>query len=85
MIFNTAIVFGKIVIALSNLHSYDEINELPNLLGWLLIRVILTLIAIYNANLVIQEVSSSVVCLSHFVYFFFFTFTIGQKNFASSA
>lgn len=57
MIFNTAIVFGKTVITLSNLRSYDEFNELPTLIEWLLIRLTLTLIAIYNANLVIQEVS----------------------------
>lgn len=75
MIFNTAIVFGKTVIALSNLHSYDELNELPMLMGWLLIRLILTLVAIYHANLVIQEVGAIFtikLCMSSVFYSLFF-------------
>lgn len=88
MIFNTAIVFGKTVITLSNLRSYDEFVELPNLMGWILIRLILTLIAIYNANLVIQEANLIItiqrayeICL----FFILFSFALGQKNVTNSA
>lgn len=78
MIFNTAIVFGKSVMTLSNLRMYifEHTDGLPGLLEWLLIRLILTLVAIYNANLVSQEVTNipiakqTIVCIASLLFFF---------------
>lgn len=63
MILNTAIVFGKVILTLTTVRSilYDKIGniiELTSLIsGWLVIRLILASIAMYEANLVVKEVS----------------------------